>query len=171
MNRSVRTQSEIQSVRILLACASILGLVFLFSAAGCRNAGTPGTPIPNEPTVRSPYEIEKRLLPPEVHELFYAVKDSLDYAVVTGDMTGPFEEMPEDPSPQESLTDYDRVTPQLLNRFGQTFVVELYAVDGWNYELIVLRRSRPDEKYRATRERMFRWVESRWEPIGPYLHY
>jgi len=148
----------------------LLILVLLFSAAGCRTAATRDTPAENDSTVRNPYELEKKLLPPEVRELFYAVKDSLDYAAVTGGIDGPLEDAAEGPPAENALSDYERVTSDLLSRLERKFVIERYAADQWNYELIVSRRSRPDEKYKATRERMYRWEKGGWDSIGPYLH-
>lgn len=170
MNGSMRPKSETQRVGIFLLWISLLGLVFLYSAAGCRNTGAPGVPAMNGPAVRNPYEIEKKRLPPEVRQLFYAVKDSLDYAVVTGDVDGPFTEVPEDPPPQASLADYARVTEEVLERFEEDFAVERYRAGRWDYELVVSRRSRPEEKYKATRGQMFRLMDGRWQSIGPYLH-
>ena len=59
--------------------------------------------------------LERRIYPEIVHCLFYAIKDSLDYATVTGGINGKLENIPDDPLPEETLAEYERVTVQDIN--------------------------------------------------------
>jgi hypothetical protein len=121
--------------------------------------------------IESPYVLEKKKLPGKVHRLFYAVKDSLDYASITGDINGPFEDVPDDPPPKKTLAEYERVTDSLLEDFNREFVVERYIAKDWDYELIVKKRENPNEKYKATRIQTFRFENGEWRSIGLYLHW
>ena len=59
---------------------------------------------------------------------------------------------------------------EVLDRFEEDFAVELYPAGRWDYELVVSRRSRPEEKYKATPDQMFRLMGGRWQSIAAYLH-
>lgn len=121
--------------------------------------------------ITSPYVVEKSKLPEIVHRLFYAVKDSLDYASVTGGINGKLEDIPDDPPPKESLEEYERVTNSLLEEVNRSFIIERYSSEKWNYELIVQARKDKEERYKATRIQMFRFDEGEWKPLGVYLHW
>jgi hypothetical protein len=145
--------------------------MLLAFTSGCRISNPSGSKSPEASIVIRSYETQKKILPPKVHELFYAVKDSLDYAAVTGGTEGPLKDVPEDPPAEKSLEDYERVTPELLEDFQQTFSVESYTAEGWDYELIVFRRSHPNKKYKATRKKIYRLADRQWESLGAYVHW
>ena len=121
--------------------------------------------------IASPYAIEKSNLPEIVHRLFYAVKDSLDYASVTGGINGELEDVPDDPQPKKSLEEYERVTNSLIEEFNRSFIVKKYSAEEWDYELVVQSRKNKEERYKATRIKMFRFDGGEWKPLGVYLHW
>lgn len=97
--------------------------------------------------------------PQAVCNLFYAVKDSLDYGI------------DKHPRPAQRIEDHKRVTSELLERLNREFQILEYRPVGMNYELVVVRRSDPSEKYRATRDAKFRWVDGKWVSLGGYLYF
>ena len=107
-------------------------------------------------------ERQKQIIPVDVWNLFYAVKNSLDYGVVPKGQTIP--------GPLKKLTDYRRVTPALLNRADQSFSVGSYSVSGGDYELVVVNRTNPAIRFKATRSAMFVWRSDHWEMVGKYVY-
>lgn len=105
---------------------------------------------------------QKLVIPIDVWDLFYAVKDSLDYGVIPQGHSNP--------SPLKNLANYHRVTPGLLTRLGQTFLVESYDVSGENYELVVVCRSDSAIRFKATRSAMFVWRYDHWDLVGEYVY-
>ena len=170
-----RSSCRFPSIRrkkaIYLGAAVLLVLMHLALKSGCHNSNPSDSKAPEASNVIRSYVTQKKILPPEVHELFYAVKDSLDYAAVTGGTEGPLSDIPEDPPAEKSLDDFERVTPELLENFEQKFSIESYTAEGWNYELIVFRRSHPNEKYKATRKKIYRLAAGQWESLGAYMHW
>lgn len=111
----------------------------------------------------SEYEAEKQKLPPLVFELFYAVKDSLDYGYIEG------HEDP--PQPKASLQDYSRVTPELLEAFEKEYQIIQYERIDDDYVLIVSTKAHPQEKYKATRMEKYVFANGQWESLGGYLSF
>lgn len=103
---------------------------------------------------------EHQKLPGLVFDLFYAVKDSLDYGAVD-----------EDAAPAEELLGYRRVTAELLTAFEVDWEIETYRVSGDDYELIVRSRSDGTARYKATRMRRYEWCSDRWNDLGGYLYF
>ena len=159
---------RLRSLQKIALWAMALVVAVVACAAGERG-DRPSKASPS--SLETPYERERAALPEPVHALFYAVKDSLDYASVTGGSDGQAVDVANDPLPAESLEDYERVTKDLLERFNRDFRIERYAVDGWDYELVVARKDHANEKYKATRRKMFRLKDARWESLGTYLHW
>jgi len=107
-------------------------------------------------------ERQKKVIPIDVWDLFYAVKESLDFGVVPqGHPT---------PSPEENIAKYRRVTLDLLTRFSRSFSVESYGVSGEDYELVVVCQSDPAIRFKATRSTMFVWRGDRWDIVGKYVY-
>ena len=118
------------------------------------------TPVP--PAEPEPLETAQCIhphLPQPVCELFYAIKESLDYGM--GTKHRPF----------KKLTDYPRVTKELLERVNQEFRVTLYQPVGDDYQLIVTSRSNSEERYRATRMVKCWWHDDHWVSLGGYLYF
>lgn len=149
----------------LVFCATLM------VSACAKNAVLPDVSKQQLQKITSPYVIEKKNLPEVVHRLFYAVKDSLDYASVTGGINGALENLPDEPLPKKALEEYERVTDGLLKEFNSSFIVEKYVAEEWDYELIVQNRKNINERYKATRVQMFRFDEGEWKALGVYLHW
>lgn len=154
-------------MRILLSVFCTMAL----SPAYADDAVPTDAVDPRIETVTPPYALEKKLLPKVIFRLFYAVKESLDYASVTGDIYGEFEDIPEDPPPKETLEEYERVTRDLLEEVDRSFIIEKYATAEWDYELVVRNRKNKEEKYKASRIKMFRFNKGEWESLGMYSYW
>ena len=109
------------------------------------------------------YEAERKKLPPLVFELFYAVKDSLDYGWVEGHG--------EPPLPEASLQEYSRVTSELLEAFEKEYQILKYERIDDDYVLIVSSKSNPQEKYKATRMEKYELSNGQWRSLGGYLYF
>ena len=111
----------------------------------------------------SGYEAEKKKLPPLVFQLFYTVKDSLDYGYVEGHG--------EPPRPKANLQEYSRVTSELLEAFEKEYQILKYERIGDDYILIVSSKANPQEKYKATRMEKYVLSNGRWKSLGGYLSF
>lgn len=112
---------------------------------------------------KSQYEVEKKKLPKLVFQLFYAVKESLDYGRTDGEG--------EQPKPKGHLSEYSRVTEDLIKAFNKEYQIEKYDCVGDDYVLIVSRKGNVQEKYKATRMEKFVLLNGNWESLGSYLYY
>ena len=131
-------------------------LILMLSIVSANSQAVPPddvTPLENSSCVHPE-------LPLPVCELFYAVKESLDYGVLGKER-----------QPLENLTDYRRVTPELLQRLKQDFIVTSYRRKGNSYELIVTSRADSETRYRATRMIKYRWHDGTWVSLGGYLYF
>ena len=111
----------------------------------------------------SEYEAERKKLPPLVFQLFYAVKDSLDYGYIEGHG--------EPPQPEASLEEYSRVTSELLETFEKEYQILQYERIGDDYVLIVSSKANPQEKYKATRMEKYVFSNEQWKSLGGYLSF
>lgn len=111
----------------------------------------------------SEYKAEEEKLPKLVFQLFYAVKDSLDY----GDIQG----QEKQPQPKVRLTEYSRVTSEFLESFKEKYQVEKYERIGDDYVLIVSNKANTLEKYKATRMEKFLFQNGKWISLGGYLYF
>ena len=111
----------------------------------------------------SEYKAEKKKLTPLVFELFYAVKNSLDYGWVEGHG--------EPPQPKSNLEEYSRVTSELLEAFEKEYHILQYERIGDDYVLIVSSKTNPQEKYKATRMEKYVLSNGQWESLGGYLYF
>ena len=110
---------------------------------------------------RTEWESHISRMPEPVWKLFYAIKNSLDYGIITG--------MGE-PSPEEDISEYRLVTPQLLSSVQSDFNIAQYEVRDMDYTLILVNKSNPGEKYMATRMETFSWERDGWKSLGKYVY-
>jgi len=122
-------------------------------------AQLPPTPAPAPVAPQDVLAAELSKLPKPVFDLFYALKNSLDYGIEKGRR------------PPKRLDQYRRVAPEFLAAFKREYRVSRYRVLGDDYELIVRRRSDRSERYRATRTEKFVWKAGRWESLGGYYYF
>lgn len=107
-------------------------------------------------------EKEKQLLPEPVFDLFYAVKNSLDYGHIDGYST--------ETSPKTELTDYSRVSQKLLKEVTKSYEILSYEIKGDDY--ILLLKSKTDEvQYKATRHEKFKLTDKGWVSLGKYIYF
>ena len=114
-------------------------------------------PVPINPRIE--WESHVSQIPEPVWKLFYAIKNSLDYGIISG---------MEDAPPEKDISAYRLVTPQLLSLVKSHFTIAKYEVRDMDYTLILINKSNPDEKYMATRMETFSWERDRWKSLGKY---
>ena len=141
---------------------SIIIVIILLAPCFSFSEAQDSSPKSTESSL-SEYEAEKGKLPPLVFELFYAVKDSLDYGYIEG-----HEELPQ---PKANLEEYSRVTSELLGAFEKEYQILQYERIGDDYVLIVASKANPQEKYKATRMEKYVFSNGQWESLGGYLSF
>ncbi len=104
-------------------------------------------------------EKEREQLPTPVFDLFYAIKDSLDYGVI-GEMREPLPDYKQ----------YSRVTQAILEKLSHEWEVVSYSVSGSDYEITVQSKDDPLTKYKGTRMEKFKWADGGWVSLGGYLY-
>ena len=102
---------------------------------------------------------ERAALPTSVFDLFYAIKNSLDYGAV-GEMRQPLPDYKQ----------YSRVTQAIIDTLSLEWEVVGYSVSGAEYEIIVQKKDTPLTKYKGSRMEKFKWEDGGWVSLGGYLY-
>ncbi|GEM_PF-4679794 len=95
-------------------------------------------------------------LPPPIFDLFYKIKNSLDYGRLDSDPIR---------KPKKDISEH------LTDKFRNDYYVESYKVLDEDYELIVVGNKNKDVRYKATRYRKYKYSDGKWLDFGEYIYY
>lgn len=97
-------------------------------------------------------------VPVELFDLFYAVKDSLDYGLREG-------------HPPTSLDQFARVTTEIVEAANRRWELR-YERHGSTYRILATKRDASKVQYRGTREGIYRRVGSaKWQRVAGYCYF
>ena len=135
----------------------IIAVLFLTISAtvSCASRG------PEVSGPKETFEAHIKKMPEPVWRLFYAVKEDLDYGSIFGD---------EQRGPEANLSDYKRVTPEILAAVNESFEIHEYSVDGMEYRLELRSLKDQSTRYLATRAETFEWKSGKWVSLGKYAY-
>lgn len=112
------------------------------------------------------YQLQRKVLPELVLEIFYKIKDSLDYGNISAKGLTPSEKK----KPGENISEYSRIDERFLSELQKEFLILSYEYTDSNYELIIINQHNHSRKFKASRKNIYTWENNTWIDLGGYFY-